>query len=236
MPKSPSFFKNLFTFSNQHPLMVIGILYVLLMPALGSIVFMAYLIPNHLILASLPILDSAYAGLFVLAGALAMGLAWLPTTLFTAVTGFLFGWKALPLLLMAYLLANIIGYFLGKKLDNDFLVLIKKLYPKIAGQLNNKTENLGSLIFFIRLSPVIPFALSNFLFAILNTGLKKILVFGIMGMLPRTILSFLSGTLAATILDVINKKGFEWGNLSIIVLLIISIWGILRFFKPANKE
>jgi uncharacterized membrane protein YdjX (TVP38/TMEM64 family) len=236
MLKKNSFFQNLFKFSKQHPLMVLGIIYVTLMPAIGSVLFISYLIPNHEMIQQIPILQINGLVFYTLLGALAMGLAMIPTTLFTAASGFLFGWEVFGLLLIAYLLANIIGYLLGKKVDDNLLEIIKGVYPRMKNKLENKSKSFGNLIFFVRISPIIPFALSNLLFAIIKTGLKKVVLYGTLGMLPRTILSFYSGILAANIWDAINNKGFDWSSIAIMILLVVSAIGILRFFLKEDQE
>ncbi|WP_332913888.1 hypothetical protein [Algoriphagus boritolerans] len=79
--------------------------------------------------------------------------------------------------------------------------------PDFNQQLERRLQRPESLIFFIRISPVVPFAISNFLFASLKIELKNVLIYGIPGMLPRTLLAFGTGLLASSFLDA--KKSDE---------------------------
>src|SRR5690606_6671563 len=104
-------------------------------------------------------------------------------------------------LFVGYLLANVIGYRLGKILNTDFLSLLYLRKPELRGQLEHRLQHPKSLIFFVRISPVIPFAISNFLFASLNIDLRKVLVFGGPCMLSRSLLACAAGILASSLLD-----------------------------------
>jgi len=94
-----------------------------------------------------------------------------------------------------------------------------------------RMQRIGSLIFFVRISPVIPFAISNFLFASLKIPLKQVLIYGIPGMLPRTLMAFLAGIIASDFLEARENLQEPWQILLVFILLIASIWGIWRNWK-----
>jgi uncharacterized membrane protein YdjX (TVP38/TMEM64 family) len=160
-----------------------------------------------------------------------MGLALMPTTLFAALSGFLFGWQAFIWVVVGYTLVMLLGYAWGKKLSGNSLEIILQQYPKAKDLLLKKEGKMGELVFFVRLSPVIPFALSNLLFSLIKSGWKKLVVFGTLGMLPRTTLVFFSGTIASNIYGAIQQEGVSGKGWVFIALLVLSIWGIWRFFK-----
>src|SRR5690606_4862882 len=112
--------------------------------------------------------------------------ALLPTTFLSVLTGFVFGWEYFPLLVTGYTLASIMGYSVGRKLDKNSLAFLLDNYPKASRLIAEKKGNIFQLIFYVRLSPVIPFALSNLLFALLKVGLRDVVWMGLWGMLPRT--------------------------------------------------
>lgn len=172
---------------------------------------------------------------FVCIAGFIMGLALLPTTLLSILTGYIWGWDAFGWLVMAYLLATSLGYSMGTFLSQRQLDILLKYYPKAKKMVLEKQEKIGSLIFFVRLSPVIPFAFSNVLFALLQTGLWRVVWWGIWGMLPRTIIAFYSGTIAGSLYQAImdSDNYAEW--ISFIILLAVSVWGIVNFVKKGNK-
>jgi uncharacterized membrane protein YdjX (TVP38/TMEM64 family) len=167
---------------------------------------------------------------YLSASTLSMGLAFLPTTFLAVLSGFVFGWQAFPFLVLAYSLASILGYLLGKRLGGDSLDDLLHYYPKAADLIHKRSNQMGTLVFYIRLSPVIPFALSNILFALLKVGLGPVVWAGLLGMLPRTLLAFLTGTLAVSIYEVIQSDGETWQVAFLVFLFLFSIWGVYRFF------
>lgn len=231
MTKKASIFKTLGEYFTLHFGATLGWIWVTVMPGIGSLVLLA----NAHIPESFRI-EQAHDHLsFVLATAVLLGLAILPTTLTALATGYYFGWIGFPGLFFGYLLANVIGYSLGKALNTDFLSLLYLRKPELQSQLETKIEKPERLIFFIRISPVIPFAISNFLFASLKIDLKKVLLFGIPGMLPRTMIAFGSGLLADSLLDA--KKAMndpkQWVILAF--LFMLSFWGLYRNWKRSKN-
>jgi len=235
MSKKPPFFKKLVEIYRENPSFFWAVLWVAVMPSIGSIISLQYLFggdPDWVFLQLKGILP---VGLFVGLAGFVMGFAILPTTLLSILTGFIWGWEAFGWLVMAYLLATSLGYSLGKFLSKHQLEVLLKHYPKAKKMVLEKQERLGSLIFFVRLSPVIPFAFSNVLFALLQTGLWRVLWWGIWGMLPRTILAFYSGTIAETLYQALRESGTHIQWITFIILLAVSIWGIVHFLKKEEK-
>src|SRR5690554_6932997 len=168
---------------------------------------------------------------YIIATYMLMGYALLPTTFLAVLSGFVFGWVALPFLILGYTLATIIGYQIGKKLDKGSLDFLLGNYPKAAQMIVDKRNEIPQLIFFVRLSPVIPFALSNLLFALLKIDLKKVVWIGLWGMLPRTLLAFTTGVVGESLVGALEENSGlrQWAVIG--VLLLVSGWGIYRFFK-----
>lgn len=231
MTKKGSFFNQFLQYLKNHPAATIAWVWAVSLPFLGSL----WLAGNYE-----GILEKEPSGLpgFIMLGLLAsaiMGLALLPTTLTAVFTGFWLGWDGLIWLLAAYSLANILGYAVGKYLNLNFLEFISKKSPDFYRQLENKKNNWGALIFFIRISPVIPFAISNLLFASLQVPLRKVLLYGIPGMLPRTIMAFLAGIIASDFLEARKNLQEPWQIILLVLLLIISIWGIWINWKKSKS-
>lgn len=160
-----------------------------------------------------------------------MGMALIPTTFLAILSGFLLSWTALPFLILGYTMATIVGYQVGKQLDKNSLAFLLDNYPKATKLIAGKKDDIAKLIFFIRLSPVIPFAFSNLLFALLKIDLKKVVWVGLWGMLPRTLLSFTTGVLGESLLEALQKNNGAGQLIVIGVLLLLSVWGIYRVFK-----
>ena len=232
MTKKDSIFKDLAGYFRSHPSTTLGWLWVSFVPLLGSLL----LSTNYQAMEQIVVTGIVDQVLLSLILAFLVGLAFLPTTLTAIASGFFWGWSVFPHLVIAYLLANVLGYTLGKWLNADFRTILYARHPSLKVEIEKRIEQPAGLVFFVRISPVIPFAISNFLFASLGIPLSKIIRFGLPGMLPRTILAFASGKAANSFLDAQSslKDPQDW--LALGLLLLGSVWGIWYFWNKKKTE
>lgn len=232
MTKKDSIFKDLAGYFRSHPSTTLGWLWVSFVPLLGSLL----LSTNYQAMEQIVVTGIVGQVLLSLILAFLVGLAFLPTTLTAIASGFFWGWSVFPHLVIAYLLANVLGYTLGKWLNADFRTILYARHPSLKEEIEKRIEHPAGLVFFVRISPLIPFAISNFLFASLGIPLSKIIRFGLPGMLPRTILAFASGKAANSFLDAQSslKDPQDW--LALGLLLLGSVWGIWYFWNKKKTE
>lgn len=230
MTKKVTIFKTIASYFRAHPGATLGWIWVTFMPGIGSLILFA----NYTIPAGFQLDNVVDHLLFTFGIAILLGFALLPTTLTALAIGYFFGWIGFLGLFFGYLLANVIGYTLGKILNTDFLPLLSEQKPEFKNQLESKIQRPESLIFFIRISPVVPFAISNFLFASLKIDLKKVLLYGIPGMLPRTLIAFGTGLLASSFLDAQKAMNDPVQWIILAVLFILSFWGLYRNWKSSK--
>jgi uncharacterized membrane protein YdjX (TVP38/TMEM64 family) len=231
MSKKQSIFERIKTVHANNPAIIWAVGWVAVVPSLGSIMVLNTLYLNLEIFDHLHFLSVDIIFLYTGITSLLMGLALMPTTLLAIISGFLFGWVSFPFLVIAYSLASAIGYLAGKRLDKNSLDFLLSQYPKAAQMITDKRQHISQLIFFVRLSPVIPFALSNLLFALLRINLIKVIWVGLWGMLPRTLMAFTTGVLAESLYMALQERNGWAQVLAIGALILISGWGIYRFFK-----
>ena len=232
MGKKRSIFKEFKEAGRNNPKITFAVLWVSLMPSIGSFVLVPWTLHQSEWISLLDFSSPQVAFTALTVSTLLMGLAIMPTTLIAALSGFLLGWKAFPWLVLGYSMATLFGYAWGKSLSGESLDFLLHKYPKAKKLLEQKKENIGELIFFVRLSPIIPFALSNLLFALIKSGWVKLILFGTLGMLPRTTLVFFSGTLVSDIYSALKSEGISGKGWFFLGFLMLSFWGIWRFFKP----
>jgi uncharacterized membrane protein YdjX (TVP38/TMEM64 family) len=232
MTKKDSIFKDLVRYFRSHSITTLGWIWVSFVPLLGSLL----LSTRYQELEQISVTGVGEQVLLVLALTLLVGLALLPTTFTALASGFFWGWTVFPHLVIAYLLANVLGYSLGKWLNADFRTILYARHPSLQEEIEKRIEQPAGLVFFVRISPIIPFAISNFLFASLGIPLSKIIRYGLPGMLPRTILAFASGMAAQSFLDAQAslKDPQDWLILGL--LLVGSIWGIWHFWNKKNPK
>jgi uncharacterized membrane protein YdjX (TVP38/TMEM64 family) len=231
MTKKVGIFKGLKDFGKNNTRVALAVFWVSIAPSVFSLLLIPTIVSKSANPYDLNISAFPESLIFVIVGTLMMGLALTPTTLFAILSGFIFGWQTFPLLILSYTFATLLGYGWGKRLGGDSLEELLTQYPKAAVMIESKKDSVGALIFFVRISPVIPFALSNLLFALMKTGWKKLVIWGTIGMLPRTTLAFFSGTLAFDIYSAIGQESISGKWWIFLGLLLLSIWGIWRFFR-----
>ena len=231
MEKKQSIFKEFQSAYRINPAVALGLLWVSVMPSVGSLTGVPLAVNYSQFLQDLDFSIPLVGLVYLVSVTLLMGFALMPTTLLAVLSGFFFGMEAFPLLFLGYNFAAVLGYAWGKRLGGESLYLILDKYPKAKNMIESKRNRIGELVFFGRLSPVLPFAISNLIFSLLHVGLKKLLIFGSIGMLPRTIITFWAGTLGSDIYGAINQEGISGKAWIFMGLLALSFWGIWRFFK-----
>ncbi|MCC9137965.1 TVP38/TMEM64 family protein [Pontibacter silvestris] len=166
-----------------------------------------------------------------------MGLALTPTTFVALVSGFYLGWSGFPGVVLSYGAAAIVGYSIAKVIDHGKMMGFLNQFEKSRLLMQELQHQSWSLIFLTRISPVLPFALMNFVLSLLQVSMKKFLIASIVGMLPRTFFFFWIGTKANDIINLLqNPDSGSNGRLLMIVLIIISIAGLYFIFDRALKK
>ena len=154
---------------------------------------------------------------------LAMG--WMPTTFFSLLGGYLWGWQSLPLVLLSYLLASFWGYFFCRRLDNGKLVgSLEERFP-IRRILEKLQASSFWLAVFCRLSPALPFSVMNAVFAMACYPLKPYFLGSLLGMLPRTIFALFLGERFSHITSVAQLRS-DYSTWAALVFVLVSFAGL----------
>jgi uncharacterized membrane protein YdjX (TVP38/TMEM64 family) len=103
----------------------------------------------------------------------------------------------------------------------------------IAGELKKREF---MIILLSRLSPALPFAVTNLLLSILKADFKKYFIAGSIGMLPRTLIFIWTGTQAKSIAEVIrNPETISVSRISTLIFLVVSVTGLFYYILKALK-
>jgi len=160
-----------------------------------------------------------------------------PPTYLALVFGYFLGWHAILPVFVLNMAAIFLVNMLTRWLDKDRFKTYLSENKRVKGILDNIKEQELKIILFAKLSPVLPFALTNFVFALSGAKLRNILLGGFLGMIPRTVLAVWTGYQAKEIRRLLENP--NEGNLQkifLIVLLIASIAGILYFLQPRKEK
>jgi uncharacterized membrane protein YdjX (TVP38/TMEM64 family) len=175
---------------------------------------------------------------FSLLGILTQAFAITPPTFAALVLGYFWGWKTLPVLFLINMLSIYVVNRIVIRLDYARFLSFLNENPKTKKLLNSIKQDELKIIAFAKLSPILPFTLTNVLFTLSGAKLKNILLGGFLGMIPRTIMSVWAGTQAKEIrrlLDDPNANNTQ--QILLIALVIISAFGLFYVIgKAINRS
>ncbi|MDB5239588.1 MAG: hypothetical protein JWP57_213 [Spirosoma sp.] len=177
----------------------------------------------------------AWTGITIALAMMSAGLT--PPTILALIFGYFLGWQAiLPIFVINFggiLFINLIVRWL----DHDRFLAFLHRNPKAQSALNRILDKELEVIFFAKLSPILPFGLTNLMFALSGAKLKNILLGGFLGMTPRTILAIWSGREAREIRTLLeNPNQSIWGQVIIAALILVSIAGLWQVLQRALKK
>ena len=162
-----------------------------------------------------------------------MGLAITPTTFVAIIGGYFITWQSLFFMIPAYLFASLLCFFVSKKIDQGKLkASIERNFP-IQHYIFHAQNRPLSLVIYSKLSPILPFALSNFLLAALEIPISKFIIGCFIGMLPRTLLAVWTGK---EMKHLLQSNGNSVSMSLVLLLFIVSIIGLWHIFKSKKRS
>lgn len=202
-------------------------------PLLTSSFITYQVLANELILAQLSTTQwSIVTAVCVLTSAFALT----PPTFLALVFGYFLGWYAL-LPLFALNMTAILFVNVGVRwLDGDRLRHQLEQNPRVRQVLAQIEQEELKFIFFTKLSPVLPFAVTNLVFALSGARLRNVLLGGFLGMVPRTALAVWVGRQAhelRTLLE--NPNSANWTQWVIGALVGVSMVGLWQLLKTKQN-
>lgn len=197
-----------------------------LLPFLTSSVVGVWMIQNESFIKSFGLQEWAVACLlFVFTCALALT----PPTLLAFGFGYFLGWWAVVPLILLNLAAITLVYGIVRQTNREKLLQYLSQFPRVASFLHRIHDDEVRFVFFTKLSPVLPFALTNLVFSLMGLRLKNIILGGFLGMIPRTILAVWVGKEAQQISQLIQNPNENIASRVVIIgLVIVSVVGLTR--------
>ncbi len=199
-------------------------------PSIGAAVLTPLMISSADLLLALRGLE-----LLMLFGAaiLLMAFGLVPTAWVALVGGYVFGAAAVIYLSVANLFAAALGRIFALTVLNES-DRRQMVCSNRWAMLTKRVEGRASyFVFYCRLSPVLPFALTNVLLSLVPISAGRHAFVSVLGMMPRTCLAVLGGTLGSKLLEGAPK---EVSISSVAVLLYVSGWGIWRVLRTRSND
>lgn len=165
-----------------------------------------------------------------------MMLALVPTTFVATVSGFYLGWPGAIVVCVAYFMASLMGYKLARTIDKGSMSTFLYQFPKTTIIFDAVRRQSVLMVILCRISPVLPFALMNFILAMINVPLRVFLLAGFVGMLPRTLLFIWLGIQFNDLIAAYQAGSSPEGLIISISLTLCSIIGLTYIFRKAWKR
>lgn len=160
-----------------------------------------------------------------------------PPTLLAMIYGYFLSFVAIPYLFTLNMGAIAAVYALTKRGFSDSFLSFVNENPKSRKLLQEIKNDELKVIFLAKLSPVLPFALTNFVFALSGASLRNVLLGGFLGMIPRTLLAVWIGSQAVNVKTLLeNPETANWQQLVIIALVVVSTFGLISVIRRALKK
>ena len=186
------------------------------------------------VLRELRDMDALYGALIVIGANVVAALMFLPCLPFTLATGFIFKTvRGTILICIASTIASILGFLIGRYLARG--IVERNLGGKNSPLrvIDNAIQQDGfRVVFLIRLSPIHPFAVFNYLFGLTSVTLRDYSFASFFALLPATIMEVYSGAALSSIEDisrgdksVVSSVLLGVGMLvTVAVSIIITLW------------
>ncbi|MGR3811189.1 TVP38/TMEM64 family protein [Jiulongibacter sp. NS-SX5] len=174
---------------------------------------------------------------FSAAGIFTQAFAMTPPTFVALVLSYFWGWKTLPVIFVINLLAIYLINIIVKRLDHRRFIGFLEDNPKAAKLMKSIKKDELKIIGLAKLSPVLPFTFTNFLFTLSGAKLRNILLGGFLGMIPRTVMSVWAGTQAKEIrrlLEDPNRDNTQ--QIIVIALILVSAFGLIYVINKAVQR
>jgi uncharacterized membrane protein YdjX (TVP38/TMEM64 family) len=173
----------------------------------------------------------------------AMAFSLVSSTFLCLLGGYFNGWEALWYLLPTYLAAAALGFGAVRWLDGGKFRERLETVPAWQSAAQTFKSQALSMVVWTKVSPVLPFALTNFFWSFSGISFRVFMAGCLLGMLPRTLLAVWAGKQASA-LRVLFEQGevpenYGWWILGLATMaalgLAYNLWKIARKVATTAK-
>lgn len=151
----------------------------------------------------------------------------IPGTPLTLITGSIFGvWIGTLVALIGNTIGATLAFLLARYIFQDYSKKLLSKYPKLDKYVNDLESKGLSTVLFLRLVPLFPFNVINFLLGVTPIPLRVYVIGSFIGMIPGTFLFvYLGGSI----------KMLSFLNITLSIIGIIALTLIGKYYEKRNK-
>lgn len=156
-----------------------------------------------------------------------------PVPVLALVAGVAFGlWSGTIYTIIGAFLNCSIMFFIARYLGKGYIdnLVQNKLSDSIKLKLYGNDKNLGFFIFILRLIPIVPYNIINYVSGLSNISYSKYIFYSTIGVIPGTIIFLNVGDKSSQV----NSSGF-YISIILLIVLIIGSYLLARLLKNKGK-
>jgi uncharacterized membrane protein YdjX (TVP38/TMEM64 family) len=157
------------------------------------------------------------------------------TTLLSIAAGYLFGWISFPILLIMFSIGSLLGYFLASKFDQGTIMGWIQKNEVTYNFIEKLSKRMNLMVFIMRLTPVLPFTVTNILCSYLSVPFRNYFFMGIVGIGTRLIATVYTGTQIKSIVDIDDDPTYKFQRIGFLIISLV-LFGILYYLVMREKD
>lgn len=157
------------------------------------------------------------------------------TTLLSVVCGYLFGWISFPVLLIMFSVGSLLGYYLANVFDKGTIMSWIKTNELAYNFIVKLNQRVNLMVFVMRLTPILPFTVTNILCSYLSVPLKNYLGMGFIGIGVRTLVMVYTGSQISSIINMDDDPVYKAQKIGFL-LLSFALFGLLYYLVMKQKD
>jgi uncharacterized membrane protein YdjX (TVP38/TMEM64 family) len=174
-----------------------------------------------------------YLGLFFF---FSTSLSLTSTTILSVIAGYFWGWDAYWYLLLMFNLGAAMGYYLTHAFDKGTMLQYIENKSEIGTFIQRLKERDYLMIFTLRITPVLPFAVTNVFSSYIDIKFWRYLLFGGIGIALRTLATVFTGTQIKSLNESLVKDPAYQMQYFVFIGVSIVLFAILYWFVMKNKK
>ena len=157
------------------------------------------------------------------------------TTLLSIACGYLFGWVSFPILLVMFTTGSLLGYYLANMFDQGTIMSWISTNEVIYKFIEKLKQRVNFMVFVMRVTPILPFTVTNILCSYLSVPLKNYLGMSFLGIGARLLAMVYTGTQISSIVNMDNDPVYKFQKIAFFIGSLV-LFGLLYYLVMREKD